>query len=121
MRLLVCGDRNWDEPERVEDAILFTWAEYDHSEYFLVISGGARGADTHAREACEKHGITFLEFPAEWDKHGRKAGPIRNQQMIDEGEPMQALAFHHDLAKSKGTKDMVRRLNLNNIPVAIFD
>ena len=53
--------------------------------------------------------MRVLAFPADWDKYHKAAGHIRNQQMLTEGKPTLVLAFHHDLARSKGTKDMVRR------------
>lgn len=102
-------------------AILATWTQFPEDEEFVVISGGARGADTHARKACEKHGIDFIEFPAQWDKFGRSAGPIRNQQMLLEGRPTHGLAFHQDLEKSKGTKDMVQRLKRNGVAVTVIN
>lgn len=122
MRLVVFGDRNWDNPERVETCIIAMWDQFAiYDDEFLVISGGARGADTHARLACEKHGFIFLEFSAQWDKFGRAAGVIRNQQMIDEGRPDQGLAFHKDISKSKGTLDMFRRLQKNNIACSVIN
>ena len=43
--------------------------------------------------------------PGEWDEIGKKAGPLRNQRMLDEGKPDLVVAF----PGSGGTKDMVRR------------
>ena len=94
---------------------------------FIVISGGATGADSHAKswiENCPLHGppvgqpnryevcpVQHLEFPADWGKHGKRAGPIRNQQQLDEGRPELGLAFiDKPLVESRGTHDMVRRL-----------
>lgn len=61
-----------------------------------------------------------LPFPAKWKEFGRAAGPIRNQQMLDEGKPELVLAFHDDLENSKGTKDMVGRAMKADLPVILY-
>jgi hypothetical protein len=60
--------------------------------------------------------IPSLGFPAQWTRYGRAAGPIRNQRMLDEGRPTMAYAFHDDIANSRGTKDMLERLQQAKIP-----
>jgi hypothetical protein len=58
-----------------------------------------------------------VSVPADWDKYGKRAGAMRNQQMLDEHPDIeQALAFHPNLKESKGTKDMVARLKRKRIP-----
>ena len=49
--------------------------------------------------------IPVKEYPADWQKHGRAAGPIRNQQMLDEGKPDLVVAFDG----GRGTADMIAR------------
>jgi len=70
-----------------------------------VIAGGARGADTMAARWAESRGVELYVVTAEWDKLGRKAGPIRNQRMLSEHKPELAVAF----PGGRGTDDMVRR------------
>ena len=70
----------------------------------LLVHGGARGVDTFAAEAAASLGIPTLEFQADWDTHGRAAGPLRNQRMVDFG-PDLLIAF----PGGRGTADMVRR------------
>ena len=105
MRLLICGSRNWKHKDIVKHCI----------QYYLkdqivdcIIEGEARGADTFAREIAEELSIPVLKFPAQWEKFGKAAGPIRNKQMLDEGKPTFVLAFHNDIKESKGTKNMIR-------------
>jgi len=59
----------------------------------VIISGCAPGADTLALEWPEARGIQVARFPADWNTHGRAAGPIRNQQMLDEGKPELVVSF----------------------------
>lgn len=102
MRVLICGGRDFDRIDvfsRVMGAI-----EGD----LEIISGMAPGADTMAVEFAEAYNYPVHKFPADWDQYGKKAGPIRNQQMIDEGLPDLGIAF--PTKRSRGTYDMIRRL-----------
>jgi hypothetical protein len=83
----------------------------------LVIHGGAKGADTMAGEVAFELGFAVKVYYAQWETFGRKAGPIRNQQMLTEGEPTEVLAF--DLG-TPGTADMIRRSRKAGLRVTVF-
>ena len=118
MRLLVTGDRTWKD-EGLIHAFLTIYA--DTYPDLVIIHGGANGADSIAGDIAESMEIKTLEFRADWDRHGRAAGPIRNQQMLDEGKPNAVVAFHKNLQSSRGTLDMVRRARKANLPVTWLD
>lgn len=82
----------------------------------VVIHGGARGADSLAGEVATKAGVPVEVYPAQWEKHGRRAGPIRNQQMLDEGRPDVVLAMPGGV----GTADMVRRAKAAGLRVVVI-
>jgi hypothetical protein len=63
----------------------------------------ARGADSLAVRYAEQYKCPVEKFPALWDVHGRAAGPIRNQLMLDEGKPDLVLAF----PGGRGTAHMI--------------
>jgi hypothetical protein len=113
MRVLVCGSRYYWNYQR----ILACLSGIDVS---LVIAGGCRGADTLAVRAALECGFRYVEYPADWQRFGKSAGPIRNQQMLDIGRPDLILAFHEDLSSSRGTRDMISRVRLSGIPYRIF-
>jgi len=50
----------------------------------LVIHGGARGADAAIARAAHQLGWSSLVMPAEWRRHGRAAGPIRNRELLEQ-------------------------------------
>ena len=125
MRILVCGDRNWDNANLIDceiSTILNEAYEYneDAIKYSTIIQGCAKGADSMAFDYADEYGIECLGFPADWNKYGKAAGPIRNQQMLDEGKPDLVLAFHNDIRNSKGTLDMISRANKAGIEVRLY-
>jgi len=125
VRVLVCGDRDWTD-EAIIHAVLDGYARQCGTRNIVVIEGDARGADriagawTTARRTTYGHDIDHECYPANWAEHHRAAGPIRNQQMLTEGDPDSVLAFHDNLAESKGTADMVRRARKANLPVYVI-
>ena len=131
-RVLVCGDRDWDDVEFMYDE-LDKLADIANPH---IIHGAARGADRIAGEWAKSRMVPVRPFPAKWydlkhplalikiNKFGKEynamAGPIRNQQMLDEGKPDLVMAFHNDIKSSKGTADMVRRARKAGIEVKVF-
>src|SRR5262249_47881897 len=78
-----------------------------------VVAGGARGADTIAAEWAKARSLPCDVFMANWAELGRKAGPIRNQQMLGEGRPNLVVAF----PGGRGTEDMIRRARSAGVEV----
>ena len=115
-KLLICGDRNWTDKERIREIIL---GHRGIHEDLVIIEGEARGADSLARDCAKELGIPIESYPADWAQYGRVAGPIRNQQML-EAKPNVVNAFHDDIEKSKGTKDMVKRAEKAGIPTYVI-
>lgn len=113
-RILVCGDRNWTDYNLVERILIWHMP-------LVIIEGGAKGADTCAREVAMSHNIPYEEYRARWEEYGKSAGPIRNRQMIKEGKPDVVFAFHDNLDASKGTKDMIKAARKAGLSVWIFD
>src|SRR5712664_925796 len=115
MRVLVCGDRRWSDRAAIEREL--NELPFDAT----IIHGGATGADTLAGEIATDWQMPVVVFPAEWEKHGKAAGPIRNSRMLAEGKPDRVLAFHKFLPGSKGTADMVRKAKAAGVPVEVFE
>lgn len=113
-RVLVCGDRNWTDKELIAGML----AKLTNVEE--VIEGKARGADSLAGEVAREMGIPVREFPAQWETYGRRAGPIRNLQMLNEGKPDVVIAFHDTLWRSRGTKHMIKIAEKAEITVMII-
>jgi len=109
-RVLVCGGRDFSETQRA--CTCLDRLRVSHS-IETVIDGGARGADGIASFWARSRGLENVTFKADWRTHGKAAGPIRNQRMIDEGKPDLVVAF----PGGRGTADMVRRAEAAGVPV----
>lgn len=93
-----------------------------------------RDGEVHAEEAgeCRKpviyaplgwareRGIPVEHYPADWDQFQKRAGYIRNQQMLDEGKPHLVVAFHSNLQDSKGTRNMVEIARKAGVDTHVF-
>ena len=115
MRLLICGDRNWNDPAAIQRELVAR-----RESISCVIHGAARGADSMAGEIAKGLGLVVAAYPAQWDKYGRAAGYIRNRQMLVEGKPDSVFAFHERISTSKGTKHMMEIAAAAGVPVILF-
>ena len=107
MRLLVCGTRTYSD-----EFFMFARLDELHSKHNItvVIEGEAKGADKMARKWAEQNNIPVSRFPARWGKFGRAAGPIRNKQMLTEGQPDMVAAFiDKPLGQTIGTLNMINQ------------
>ena len=102
-RILICGDRNYQDWIKVQEYLDTI------SRTTIIIHGGAKGADSLAGNLATSLKMKVIKFPADWDKYGKAAGVLRNQQMLDEGHPDLVVYFHKDIENSKGTRDMLKR------------
>lgn len=118
MRIIVCGDRNWTDRAAIYEKMATVRRRVVGP--ITVIEGGAPGADTLAASCARQLGMEVIEVPANWAKHGKAAGPIRNKLMLSL-EPDLVLAFHPDLTQSKGTKNMCEQAAQAGVKVHIFN
>ncbi len=80
-----------------------------------IISGGARGADSLGRKYASEKGIPCVVMPAQWDTYGKKAGYLRNNEMLKRAD---ALVAFWD-GSSPGTQQMIQISKHKGIPVRI--
>lgn len=110
MRVVVCGGRDYSDPIRVVSVL-------DALGITELAHGAALGADALAAWWALHNGVPTTVFPARWLDHGKAAGPMRNQQMLDEFKPDQVVAFPGD----RGTAHMVRIAEKAGVPVLRVD
>lgn len=127
MKIVVCGGRNVPVTPEAVKATAFKIRNTvapskleNQNEYDLrfsgttILSGCAKGADQVGELAAAFLGLTIERFPADWGKHGKAAGPGRNQKMAEACDLVLALPG------GWGTKDMIRRAKELSKPVIQF-
>ena len=112
-RVLVCGSRKFNNLQLMLD----TLKGMDFDDQITLISGMAKGADNMALNLWKMVGLPVIECPANWNKYGRSAGMIRNQEMLDLG-PELVIAFWDGV--SHGTAHMIEIAKKADIPVIII-
>ena len=112
MKFIIAGSRNmvptkedWDTLDRFRTTIT------------EVVSGCAKGADTFGEEWADDQRLPVKKFPADWDKYGRNAGPIRNKQMAEYADGLVAFRFKN----SKGTTNMIKQARECELEVVVID
>lgn len=105
MRVIIAGSRDIVDPGIVDEAVRESGFEITE-----VVSGGARGVDRMGEAWARKHGIPVKVFPADWDKNGKSAGPIRNEEMAKYAEALIAIWDGY----SRGTDNMIDRASAWN-------
>jgi hypothetical protein len=120
VRALICGSRDWTD--RAAVAVVLEGLRVESIDVFeplVVVEGCAGGADSVAHAWEEDQWVAHEHYPADWRRHGKAAGPIRNQQMLDT-KPEVVWAFvTKPLEESRGTADMVRRARAAGIPTYV--
>ena len=111
-RTIIAGSRTVESIELVERAI-----EASGLRITEVVSGCAAGADLFGEQWAKAKMIPIKRFPADWRKHGKSAGPIRNRQMADYAD--QLIAVWDGV--SRGTADMIERARYNGLVVYVYD
>ncbi len=113
MKLAVIGSRNFTDYDLMERCLL---RNFRVEEIDAVISGGARGADALAARFAGRCGLPLEVIPADWKRHGRKAGPVRNAEIVERADVL--VAFWDGL--SRGTRDSITRARLAGKRVMVF-
>ncbi len=106
MKVAVIGSR------KIKDIDL---EEYLPSDLTEIVSGGAIGVDTLAKEYAIENGIKLTEFLPEYEIYGRYAPLERNIKIIDYADKV--IAFWD--GKSKGTLFVIKNCEMKEVPVEI--
>jgi hypothetical protein len=117
VRVIVSGDRNWTCHTLARRVIARLVARHGEVD---IVQGAAAGVDHAFVEAAYDAGCGVCSYAANWEKFGKRAGPLRNQEMVDAGADF-VIAVHRSLARSRGTKDCVQRAMAAGIPVYLID
>lgn len=111
MRTIIAGSRTLNDYRIVAQA-MSEFAE----EVTEVVSGCASGVDQLGEQWAKNHPVRLARFPADWEKYGKSAGPIRNRQMAEYADALVAIWD----GKSRGTKNMIEEAKKRGLIVFVF-
>lgn len=113
-RVIIAGGRNFTDKEKLFATMdkLLSRTRDD----ITVVCGKARGADTLGEEYAKSHGYSIAYYPADWDRHGRAAGFVRNIEMAKNAD---ALVAFWD-GQSRGTKHMIETAKQHGLEVRVI-
>lgn len=112
MRVLITGSRDWVNESRMR--AVFVELDKRARKPITLVHGCARGADRMAGKIAEELGWVVEEHPADWDTYGKRAGLLRNEEMVTRGADL-CLAF--PMPSSRGTYHCMRLARLAEIEV----
>lgn len=104
MKVVIAGSRTCDSFKDVEKAVAKFHKQHRGVEISEVVCGMAAGADFLGRYWAQINHIPVKEFPADWKKHGRRAGYVRNREMAKYADALIAIWD----GESRGTAHMIR-------------
>jgi hypothetical protein len=112
MRVIIAGSRDVTDYEMVLYCVNMSGFQITE-----VVSGDAPGVDQLGIRYAWKNKLELYRFPADWETHGKAAGPIRNQEMADNADAL--IAIRKNL--SRGTTDMINRAKAKGLRVYVKD
>lgn len=114
-KVIIAGCRNFNDYPLLKERCECYLQNKIKTHNVIIVSGHASGADPLGEQFAKEHRLSCKLHPADWDKHGRAAGPIRNAQMA--GIPDALIAFWD--GKSRGTKSMIELAKQKGLRVSI--
>ncbi len=108
VKIIISGGRDFNRQDILNSFVSGILADIEFDMYLdndeiVLLQGGASGADAMSKVFAYENAYATQEYKADWDKHGKAAGPIRNVEMANAAHVL--IAFWD--GKSKGTKHMI--------------
>ena len=114
MRIIVCGSRSFADFDLLKHTLDRLTRKLDKGK-LVILSGHAQGADRLGEQWAFERAINREVYHANWDKHGEAAGPIRNQEMVENAGAL--VAFWN--GTSAGTKDVIIQARKHKLKVRV--
>ncbi len=106
MKLAIIGSRSFENYALMKEQLL-ALIQKDGLSLTHIVSGGAKGADTLGAQFAKEHQLELVVFKPDWKRFGKRAGFIRNTEIIEHADMV--VAFWDGI--SNGTKDALDKSN----------
>ena len=114
-KVIIAGTRTFADYELLKQHADHMLSRIRTTDTIEIVSGGASGADALGERYANEMGYSIKRFPADWAKYGRKAGPLRNEEMAKYADAL--IAFWD--GQSRGTKSMIDLARQNGLKVSV--
>lgn len=114
-RVIIAGGREFQDYALLKEKCEYYLQNKLQTDTVIIVSGHATGADSLGERYASEKGLSVELHPADWQRHGRAAGPIRNEEMASVADAL--IAFWD--GQSRGTKNMIDTANAKGLKVAI--
>ena len=113
MRVIICGSRTFMDYD-------FFCEKMSKHDITHIIHGAAKGADTFAVQYASPLNIPYTTCVADWDKFGKRAGYLRNQEMLTHSPDFVIAFIDKPLEQSRGTAMMISLAKAANLHGVIY-
>lgn len=114
-RVIIAGGRNFSDYALLKERCDYFLQNKMKEGRVVIVSGHASGADALGERYAQERHLSLEAHPADWNKHGRAAGPIRNAEMAEVADAL--IAFWDGV--SRGTKNMIDTAKSKGLKVAV--
>jgi hypothetical protein len=114
LKVIIAGCRTFSDYKLLKQKCDVILSKQSH--HVEIVSGTANGADKLGEQYAREKGYPIKQFPADWDKWGKRAGYIRNEEMARYASGL--IAFWD--GESKGTKHMIDLANRYGLRVVVI-
>ena len=120
-RIIIAGSRDFTDYDLLKDMLISFIDSLPKSAQIEIISGTARGADSLGEQLAKEIGYTLKRFPADWERLGKKAGYIRNNEMAEYASGAIGYLFAFWDGQSKGTEHMINLAHKHGLTVHVIN
>lgn len=116
-KVIIAGTRDFADYELLKKKCDVILQRRRDDSNIIVVSGTARGADRLGERYARERGYQIERYPADWDRDGNSAGPIRNAKMADNAHAL--IAFWD--SRSRGTLNMIENARSKGLAVRVIN
>ena len=114
-KVIIAGGRYFSDYALLQEKCDYYLSNKLKTHNVIIVSGHASGADSLGEKFAADHNLQCELYPADWDKHGKAAGPIRNAEMAEVADAL--IAFWD--GQSRGTANMISLAKSKGLSVAV--